>query len=162
MCFLSIGYCLSSQRYLSLVAIVLYLSLYSACEVYWDCSVWKWLHRIFLAVKGCAWRYLVQWGQAVCQNCCWFPKHLLMFASSVPWSSGCCSGPTCLVPGRASPSLFPLGTVRDAGGLTAADPVPAQLCRSAAAFPLTRKRQPAPLCVLEAGEAESNVCRLPV
>lgn len=64
-----------------------YLSLpiHSACEVYWDRSAWKWQHRIFLAVKGCAWRYLVWWEQAVCQNCCWFPKHLLRFASSVLW-----------------------------------------------------------------------------
>lgn len=62
------------------------LSLSSASEVYRDRSAWKWQRRIFLAVEGCAWRYLVRWRQAVCQNCCWFPKHLLMFASSMPWS----------------------------------------------------------------------------
>lgn len=125
------------------------LSIHSACEVYWDRSAWKWQHRIFLAVKGCAWRYLFWWEQAVCQNCCWFPKHLLRFASSVLWWLWLLLRPW--LPGHASPSQFPQGTTR---ALTAAAPLLMQHCRSAAAFVPISKRQPASLCAQSRGGRE--------
>lgn len=134
------------------------LSVHSACEVYSDRSARKWQHGIFLAVKGCAWRCLVWWEQAVCQNCCWFPKRLLGFASGVPWWLWLLLGPR--IPGCALPSRFPQGTARDAGALTAAAPVPAQRCRSAAAFVPVGKRQPASLCAQSKGSREQRLLAL--
>lgn len=136
---------------------VLYLSL--VLVKYIGMLTWKWQHRIFLAVKGCAWQYLVWWGEAVHQNCCWFPKHLCSFASSMPWSLWLLFGSG--LPGSWLCITFPVSCRACGTSVGAAAPVPVKPCGSAATFPLQQEAAGTSACP-RAARAESNACWLPV